>query len=298
MTDIPQYATFAKIEPLNKGWSSDKKYYIETRSGERLLLRVADAAERERKLAEFEALSKASALGLYTPLPIGFGVCDGGSKVYYLTSWLDGKDADNIILSLTESERYALGLKAGELLRKLHTLSAPDNAESWVIRFQRKIDERLSSYRKNNVKSANGERAIEYLSRNAQLLQGRPQTFNHGDFNTTNIIISPSGEVGAVDFNAYNGDYGDPLWEMICISYAETPDPHYYTGLWNGYCDGKPNEEFFTTTAFYYAYDVLTSLCGDGDCGFDNGGFDEKCLRWYDNFSRVVPSWYLRGIGQ
>jgi len=42
MQDIKSYYEFTKIEPVNKGWSSDKKYYIETADDRKLLLRVAD----------------------------------------------------------------------------------------------------------------------------------------------------------------------------------------------------------------------------------------------------------------
>lgn len=293
--------TFTKIEPITKGWSGDKKYYVETADNERLILRIFEISEYDRKKIEYDALCKTAALELYVPQPKGFGVFNDSTRVYYLVTWLDGEDAASVMATMTETERYALGLKAGKLLRKLHTLPAPTEAEPWHIRFGRKIDERLSSYRENNVQSENGERAIKYLTDNAYLLKNRTQTFNHGDFNTTNIIVSPTGEVGAIDFNAFFmtegphalSDYGDPLWEMICISYMETPDPHYYTGLWNGYTGGKPDDTFFKITAYYFAYDVLTSLCGGADSGFDNGGFDEKAMRWYDNFTRVVPSWYL-----
>ena len=34
MQDIRGYSTFKEIEPVNKGWSEDKKYYIETAAGE------------------------------------------------------------------------------------------------------------------------------------------------------------------------------------------------------------------------------------------------------------------------
>ena len=50
LCDIPQYDTFTKIEPLNKGWSSDKKYVVETDDGKWMLLRVADIVEYERKI--------------------------------------------------------------------------------------------------------------------------------------------------------------------------------------------------------------------------------------------------------
>lgn len=37
MRDIPNFDTLIKIEPIDKGWSGDRKYYIETKDGERLL---------------------------------------------------------------------------------------------------------------------------------------------------------------------------------------------------------------------------------------------------------------------
>ncbi len=33
MIDIRNYDTFIKIEPIHKGWSNDKKYYVETMLG-------------------------------------------------------------------------------------------------------------------------------------------------------------------------------------------------------------------------------------------------------------------------
>ena len=294
MEDILGYEDFLKIEPINKGWSSDRKYYIETADGERLLLRVANVSEHDRKKAEYGALSKASALDIYAPQPRGFGLCENGKSVYYLVTWLEGEDAASAMETMTDTEKYVLGLRAGELLRKLHTLPAPDDSEPWQVRFQRKIDERLADYHHNKGRTENGELVIKYLADNADLLSKRAQTFNHGDFNTTNLIVSPSGEVGAIDFNCFNDnrDYGDPLWEMICISYSETPDAHYYTGMWNGYAGGKPDDEFFRMTAYYFAYDVIASLGGDEN--FDNGDFDNKALAWYDNFKSTVPSWYLK----
>lgn len=49
MQDIKDYHIFTKIESVNKGWSSDRKYYIETADDRRLLLRVEDISEYDRK---------------------------------------------------------------------------------------------------------------------------------------------------------------------------------------------------------------------------------------------------------
>lgn len=89
MIDILAHPTFTKIELLNKGWSNDKKYYIETVGGERLLLRVADIAEYERKRAEYGMLQQMVKLGVPASHPVDFGVCGGGKSVYQLLTWVD-----------------------------------------------------------------------------------------------------------------------------------------------------------------------------------------------------------------
>ena len=47
MIDIPGYDTFTKIEPITKGWSDDKKYYIENADSRRIILWVSDISELE-----------------------------------------------------------------------------------------------------------------------------------------------------------------------------------------------------------------------------------------------------------
>jgi serine/threonine-protein kinase len=49
MKDIKNYGTFVKIEEISKGYSKDKKYYIETNSGEKLLLRLSDISNTHEK---------------------------------------------------------------------------------------------------------------------------------------------------------------------------------------------------------------------------------------------------------
>jgi serine/threonine-protein kinase len=52
MNDIKGFDTFTKIEPIEKGLSNDKKYYIKIADGRRLLLRVSDISEFDSKKAE------------------------------------------------------------------------------------------------------------------------------------------------------------------------------------------------------------------------------------------------------
>ncbi|MGI5899796.1 MAG: phosphotransferase [Christensenellales bacterium] len=78
MKDIPSNDSFAKIEPITKGWSGDKKYRVETADGRQMLLRVSDIAELDRKKAEYEMMERVYNHGILTPPPIEFGLCDDG----------------------------------------------------------------------------------------------------------------------------------------------------------------------------------------------------------------------------
>ena len=94
MNDIKNYSTFKVIKPVDKGMSNDKKYYIETTVGKRLLLRITDIREYDRKKAEYRMNEQVYELGVLTPKPYDFGVCDNGKSVYSLTGWLDSEGAE------------------------------------------------------------------------------------------------------------------------------------------------------------------------------------------------------------
>jgi len=64
MQGIKGYSAFRRIEPVNKGWSNDKKYYIETVDGKSLLLRIADISHFERKKKEFEMMKRVATLAI------------------------------------------------------------------------------------------------------------------------------------------------------------------------------------------------------------------------------------------
>lgn len=52
--DIPFRENWKVISEIKKGWSNDKKYYIETKDNEKLLLRTSDIKFYESKRKEFE----------------------------------------------------------------------------------------------------------------------------------------------------------------------------------------------------------------------------------------------------
>lgn len=298
MRDIQYYNTFTKIELVDKGWSSDKKYYIETTEGKRLLLRVSDIGEYERKKAEYEIMERVEALGVPMSQPIDFGTCDDGKSVYSLLTWCDGEDAEILLPTLPETEQYALGLKAGEILRIMHSIPAPDNSEDWSSYFNRKTDAKIEKYQECGIKIDGDDKIIEYIEDNRHLLQCRPQCYQHGDYHVGNMIISPENKLSIIDFN--RPDYGEPWEEFNRIVWSAAVSPHFATGQLNGYFEGKPPMDFFKLMAFYISGNALGSVHWAIPFGEEEIAVmlnqAKDVLSWFDNMRNPIPTWYLDNI--
>lgn len=294
--DIPDYDTFSKIELLDKGWSSDKKYMEETADGRRLLLRVADIAEYDRKKAEFEMMQRVAALGVPMAQPLDFGTCGGGRKMYQLLSWVDGEDAETVLPLLTEMEQYVLGLKAGEILRKIHSIPAPETQEDWETRFNRKTSAKIQKYRECGLRFEGDKKVIAYIEQNRGLLANRPQCYQHGDYHVGNMIISGNSTVSIIDWN--RPDYGDPWEEFNRIVWSATASPYFATGQLRGYFGGEPLLKFFKLLTFYIASNTLSSIYWA--IPFGQSEIDtmmkqtQDVLHWFDNMQNPVPTWYLK----
>ena len=195
---------------IEKGWSNDKKYCVTDEKGKKYLLRISPMEELESKKAEFKNMKQVYKLGIPMCEPIEFGTCEEG--VYSLQGWIEGQDAEEVIPTLSDKQVYAYGLKAGEILKKIHSIPAPENVEDWEIFFNRKIDRKIEMYNKCQLKYENGEAFINHIEANRHLLKNRPQTYQHGDYHIGNLMIDNKGNLVVIDFN--RNDFGDP--EAVC----------------------------------------------------------------------------------
>ena len=121
-SDISGFERWESVEPLNKGWSTDKKYIVKTKEGEKLLLRIADGSELEQKKKEYEIIGKYAKLGFDMSKPMDFGVCDDGAHTYMLLTWVEGEDLESALPKLSKEEQYELGRCAGTILRRIHDI--------------------------------------------------------------------------------------------------------------------------------------------------------------------------------
>lgn len=286
---------FITKQPVNKGWSGDKKYCVTDENGERYLLRISDMDQYDAKQSEFNRMKQVAALGVPMCLPIEFGTCAEG--VYSVQSWIDGRDAEEVIPALSDTEQYAYGLEAGRILKKIHSIPAPDTQEDWEIRFNRKMDGKIKKYKECPIQYENGQAFIDYIGENRHLLKDRPQVYQHGDYHIGNMMIDQSGQLCIIDFN--RNDYGDPWEEFNRIVWCAQKSPLFASGMVNGYFDGKVPFTFWKLLALYISSNTLSSVYWA--IPFGQREVDtmlnqaREVLAWYDNMRNPIPAWYFKG---
>ena len=284
---------FVTREPITKGWSSDRKFRVTTADGTPYLLRLSDAAQEAEKRLEFEMMQQVAARGVPMCRPVAFGVDAEG--VYSVQSWIDGDDAEAFIPTMPPPEQYAYGWQAGAYLQQIHTIPAPEGIEDWEVRFNRKLDGKLQRYRDCPIHYDGGETFIRYMQNNRQLLRGRPQVFQHGDYHIGNMMVGRTDRLlYVIDFN--RSDFGDPWEEFNRIVWCAQSAPPFASGLVDGYFDGAPPQAFWQLLALYIAGNTLSSIYwaipfGDGEVQVMLNQAQDV-LRWYDHMRQVVPTWY------
>ncbi|MCL2020390.1 MAG: phosphotransferase family protein [Oscillospiraceae bacterium] len=292
MTDIFPNKRFIKSEPIFKGWSSDKKYCVTDKSGVKYLLRISPFEKYEARESLFKILEQCFSLGVPMCVPIECSTCEDG--VYMLQGWIDGEDLEAVLPLMSETEQYVLGIKSGEILRKIHSIPAPEKQEKWAARFNRKTDNKIVEYRKCGLRFDGDEDIIAYIERSRVLLEDRPQCFQHGDYHIGNMMIE-DGELKIIDFD--RNDFGDPWEEFNRIVWSAAESPHFATGQIRGYFGGEPPQEFFKLLAFYIASNTLSSIYWAIPFGQDEVDTSMKqsqdVLKWFDNMQNPIPTWYL-----
>ncbi|MDK2991401.1 MAG: hypothetical protein PWP48_634 [Clostridiales bacterium] len=283
---------FVSYDPINKGWSSDKKYCVTDENGIRYLLRISSLDQFSTKESEFKMMKQLELLGVPMCRPIEFGTCKEG--VYSIQSWIEGKDAEEIISALSDTEAYMYGLEAGRVLKLIHSIPAPVDQQDWEIRFNKKIDRKIKGYTDCPIKYDDGNAFIEYINSNRHLLKNRPQVYQHGDYHIGNMMIDSMGQLNIIDFN--RSDYGDPWEEFNRIVWCVQSSPIFASGIVNGYFDGNVPMIFWKLLALYIASNTLSSIpwaIPFGQREIDTMlGQAKEVLEWYDYMQNPIPTWY------
>ena len=280
-------------EKINKGWSTDNKYLIKDDNNNKYLLRISSIDQYEKKLIEFNYLKKLEKIGLSMCKPIEFGTCDDG--VYIIFSWIEGIDAQEYILNLSNKEQYEYGIIAGKELLKIHSLKAPSNIFDWEERFNKKIDRKIKMYEDCPIKIDKANNLIEYINNNRHLLKNRNLVFHHGDYHIGNMMINENKELVIIDVN--RADFGDPYEEFNRIVWCAQTSCYFASGIVDGYFNNDVPIDFWKVLALYISSNTLSSIPWAIPFGQEEIEVminqTNDVLRWYDNMNTYIPSWYI-----
>ena len=284
---------FISKELINNGWSCDKKYCVTTTDGVKYLLRVTPKEKSANRAEMFRMQQQVAALGVPMCRPIEIGSCDEG--LYTVQTWVDGKDAEEIIPHLNNSEQYAYGLEAGRILKVIHSIPAPENQPDWEQRFNAKIDCKIEMYNDCHVKFEGAEDIMAYIESNRFLLSNRRQSYQHGDYHIGNMMIEKN-KIVIIDFDRY--DFGDPWEEFNRIVWCAQASPIFASGIINGYFDNEVPLEYWKLLALYISSNMLSSIpwaipFGESEVNtMLNQAKD--VLSWYNNMHNPIPTWYIK----
>ena len=297
--EIAGYNKWLKIEKINRGWSEDVKYYIETGSKEKLLLRTSDINQYEVKKKEYEIISKYASLGFKMSEPISFGVCNENQNVYMLLTWVEGEDLELALPKLAQDKQYSLGREAGTILKKIHELRVPDDEIPQTTKILKKR-EQIKRYEDSDVRISGDEAVLKFLEDNLDKIWAKPPVYQHGDFHPGNLILTPEGNIGVIDFNRW--EIGDPYEEFYKLeSFGTEVSIPYCIGQIDSYFDDKIPEDFWEILAVYVAHASLYSIKWAEKFGQNDienmTRICEKSIAHYDNFRKLIPTWYRKFNG-
>lgn len=284
---------FILKEPINRGFSRDKKYCAVAADGTKYLLRISPKDSYDAKKHEFEMMQKAAALDIPLCLPVEFGECDEG--VYTVLSWVDGVCAEEFLPTVCKKDAYSLGIEAGKILKKLHTIPAPESQPAWDMRFIEKSEYKINLYKNCPVSFDGDEEMISYMRNNYHLLSNRPQCFQHDDYHPGNMMIKNQ-KLVIIDFERC--DFGDPWEEFKSITWSVDSSPSFAAGTVDGYFDGNVPHEFWRLLALYICRGAIATISWAVPYGNDEVKkyvtIAQNVLDWYDGMKDPIPKWYKK----
>jgi aminoglycoside phosphotransferase (APT) family kinase protein len=293
-SDIPEAAAWAAVEEIHAGWSKDRKYLVRDRAGQPFVLRTAERSRFQAKQREFRLLQKFNALNFPMSQALSMGLCSQGQLVYLLLSWVEGQSLETALPGLPPKQQFQLGLQAGKILRSMHDLPVEDADRRPFDRGAQKL-RKFDGYVASPLRVPGDESAVEFVRANLPRIDALPLVYQHGDFHTGNLLLTPAGAVGVIDFNRCDcGDRYEEFYKLESFS-VEVSAP-FSVGQIQGYFSGPPPAEFWEILAIYAAYAALYSIVwaipfGDAEIQ----GMQARCRRTfadYDGFRSLIPRWY------
>ena len=291
LNKISNNQIISKVELLNKGWSNDIKYYIEDQNRDKFLLRISDFSLYDKKLNQFNLLKEITKIGINITKPLK--ICNSDNYTYILLSWVEGNDIEKIIPTLDDKTLYLLGIKAGLILKQIHSIKIESDI-NWEVYFKDRVEDRIKKVKESSIKHKYLDLFSNYLIDNIELIKDRPISILHGDYHLGNMLLNDNLELGIIDFDKIK--IGDPIYDFKQMIWTTRVSNVFATGLIDGYTDFKPTNDFFKLMLLYSIESCIsnlywTSKFEKADKKVASELFD-NLYKNYDGLTKIIPLWY------
>jgi aminoglycoside phosphotransferase (APT) family kinase protein len=291
---IPNQDHYKIMTPIDKGWSRDQKVYLETHEGEKRLIRFSPFSQYDKTKKTYEAIKKMASLGFPMAQPLAFGTTNDKAFVYMLLSWVDGKDLEDVLPTLSEDTQYQLGLEAGDILRRIHSLPIPKRMLPKQSDHARKLRQ-INDYKASKHRINHDEDALRFIETHMERIWTRTPVFCHGDFHPGNLVYMADGHLGVIDFNRVR--ITDPYEAFYKLqSFGRSISIPFSIGEIHGYFENQVPSDFWDVVAVYVAHASLYSITWAEGFGEEDIRHMTKICQQafddYDDFKKVIPTWY------
>ncbi len=283
------------VTEILKGYSFDKKFYIEDDMHNKYVLRLSDFNILSKKEKEFAVMKEIETLQVKMSRPILIASNENEGVCFQLVSYIEGQDALESLKDYSLDTQYKIGLEAGRELKKMHYLKAPSAYKDWYEIKVNKNARYVEAYKTLGIKIKGEENIINFMNKNIDLMRNRPNHFQHDDFHVGNIIIKDGNYAGVIDFNRY--DYGDPIHDFYKVPMfsAEVSIP-FCIGQINGYFNNQVPDNFWKLYTLYVAMSLFPTIVWSKKYyPEDLDDMIERVDRMYEEhkgFERMIPTWY------
>ncbi|MGZ9585831.1 aminoglycoside phosphotransferase family protein [Paenibacillus marinisediminis] len=286
-----------KIEPIDKGYSSDGKYVVYGSDGQpQYILRTYSIDQDEGKRLEFNRLVMMANQGVSCSRPIEIGILPKQELGYMIVSYIEGSEASEELPRLSDQEQYSIGIEAGKELQKIHQVTCPDDMKPWHERTATKHQRYRIEYAKCGVAIDHEEKLLSFIDHNLDIMKDRPNLFQHDDYHIGNLIVKDGMLSGIIDFNRC--DWGDPIHEFVKVGIfsAEVSVP-FSVGQIQGYHNhSEPDERFWKLYSLYLAMTLISSVVWVLKVNPEELDIMlmkiHKVMDDHNNFQLIVPKWY------
>lgn len=283
----------AQVEPVQAGWSHDRKYKIVI-DDQAWLLRVSPADRYAGKQEEFAQLVRLNQVSNAFPSAVDHGLSPDGSDCFVRYEWIQGAEALTVFASLSDEQQFQYGIEAGKLLRIIHDLPQTKVIDSYT-EIATKMKVRGQQMRDLQLEFDGYEAMVAFMEANLHLLQNSPTSFRHGDFHLGNMLIDPLGNLRVIDFN--RSDFGDPMDDMgKLFTFSRRESIPFSRGQIAGYSPASPE------TFFKHALCHVLQICAFGLVWAQQFGEAEiavqhelnaQIMKDFDQLRSVRPAWMV-----